>query len=156
MGEGGGGGCTTKHEGQLAGKKYSKKKKKIGIQIRTETIVKRTSESNQARSDIMAQAAEEAVIFCNPQSCDRLVSIVVKASALRAEDLGFKSRLRRDFSEQSHTSDLGCTGCLGRGSTFVNPTAASLGMGRHWSSPSTQLSLLAPRKLLGITVATPR
>ena len=26
----------------------------------------------------------------------------------------------------------------------------------HWSSPSTQLSLLAPRKLLGITVATPR
>ena len=26
----------------------------------------------------------------------------------------------------------------------------------HWSSPSTHLSLLAPRKLLGITVATPR
>ena len=24
---------------------------------------------------------------------------------------------------------VGCTGCLGRGSTFVNPTAASLGMG---------------------------
>ena len=71
----------------------------------------------------------------------------------------------------------GCTACLGRGSTFVNPIVASLGVygvseekqylrkpdssipwdGReHRSSPSTHLSLLAPRKLLGITVATPR
>ena len=29
---------------------------------------------------------------------DRLVGLVVKASASRVEDLGFKSRLRRDFS----------------------------------------------------------
>ena len=28
----------------------------------------------------------------------RLVGVVVKASALRAEDPGFESRLRRDFS----------------------------------------------------------
>ena len=30
----------------------------------------------------------------------------VKASALRAEDLGFESRLRQDFSGSSYTSDL--------------------------------------------------
>ena len=38
--------------------------------------------------------------------CNRLVSLVVKASASRAEDPGFESRLRRDFSGSSHTSDL--------------------------------------------------
>ena len=38
---------------------------------------------------------------------DRLVGLVVKASASRAEDPGFDSRLRRDFfSGSSHTSDL--------------------------------------------------
>ena len=37
---------------------------------------------------------------------DRLVGLVVKASALGAEDPGFESRLRRDFSGSSHTSDL--------------------------------------------------
>ena len=31
---------------------------------------------------------------------------MVKASASRAEDPGFESRLRRDFSKSSHTSDL--------------------------------------------------
>ena len=36
----------------------------------------------------------------------RLVGLVVKASAPRAEDPGFESRLRRDFSGSSHTSDL--------------------------------------------------
>ena len=36
---------------------------------------------------------------------DRLVGLVVKASASRAEDPGFESRLRRDFSGSSHTSD---------------------------------------------------
>ena len=35
-----------------------------------------------------------------------LVGLVVKASASRAEDPGFESRLRRDFSGSSHTSDL--------------------------------------------------
>ena len=37
---------------------------------------------------------------------DHLVGLVVKASASRAEDPGFESRLRRDFSRSSHTSDL--------------------------------------------------
>ena len=37
---------------------------------------------------------------------DRLVGRVVKASAPRAEDSGFESRLRRDFSGSSHTTDF--------------------------------------------------
>ena len=37
---------------------------------------------------------------------DRLVGLVVKASASRAEDPGLESRLRRDFSGSSHTSEL--------------------------------------------------
>ena len=37
---------------------------------------------------------------------DRLVGLVVKACPSRAEDPGFESRLRRDFSGSSHTSDL--------------------------------------------------
>ena len=36
----------------------------------------------------------------------RLVGLVVKASASRAEDPEFESRLRGDFSGSSHTSDL--------------------------------------------------
>ena len=39
-------------------------------------------------------------------SADRLVGLVVKASASTAEDPGFESRLRRDFSGSNHTSDL--------------------------------------------------
>ena len=38
-------------------------------------------------------------------TADRLDGLVVKASALRAEDPGFESCLRRDFSGSSHTSD---------------------------------------------------
>ena len=37
---------------------------------------------------------------------DRLDGPVGKASAMGAEDPGFKSRLGRDFSGSSHTSDL--------------------------------------------------
>ena len=36
----------------------------------------------------------------------RLVGLVVKASASRAEDPGFESLLRRDFSGSSHTRNL--------------------------------------------------
>ena len=36
---------------------------------------------------------------------NRLDGLVVKASASRAEGPGFESRLRRDFSGLSHTSD---------------------------------------------------
>ena len=41
--------------------------------------------------------------FASP---DRLGGLVVKASASGAEDPGFESRLCRDFSGSSHTSDL--------------------------------------------------
>ena len=37
---------------------------------------------------------------------NRLAGPVVKASASGAEDPGFDSRLQRDFSGSSHTSDL--------------------------------------------------
>ena len=37
---------------------------------------------------------------------NRLAGLVVKASASGAEDPRFESRLRRDFSGLSHTSDL--------------------------------------------------
>ena len=49
---------------------------------------------------------------CHHYSCriislsDRLGGLVVKASAWRAEDPGFESRLRRDFSGSSHISDF--------------------------------------------------
>ena len=36
----------------------------------------------------------------------RLAGLVVKASTSGAKDPGFDSRLRRDFSGSSHTSDL--------------------------------------------------
>ena len=39
-------------------------------------------------------------------SVNRFVGLVVKASTSRVEDPGFESRLRRDFSGSSHTSDL--------------------------------------------------
>ena len=38
--------------------------------------------------------------------CDRLAGLVVKAPASGAEDPGFESRLRQDFSGSSHTSDF--------------------------------------------------
>ena len=40
------------------------------------------------------------------QAADRLGGLVDKASASGAEDPGFESRLRWDFSGSSHTSDL--------------------------------------------------
>ena len=43
---------------------------------------------------------------CLSTCLDRLAGLVVKASASGAEDPGFESRLRRDFSGSSHTSDL--------------------------------------------------
>ena len=57
----------------------------------------------------------------------RLVGLVVKASASRAEDLGFKSRLRRDFSGSSHTSDL----------KIGTPVATLLGAWRYRVSTGT-------------------
>ena len=42
----------------------------------------------------------------SPQLVNRLTGLVDKASASGAENPGFKSRLRRDFSGSSHTSGL--------------------------------------------------
>ena len=53
----------------------------------------------------------EAVDIVTTQS-NRLTGLVVKASAWRVKDLGFKSHLRWDFSRSSHTSDLKKIGTL--------------------------------------------
>ena len=57
------------------------------------------------RSQVCKRDFEEIflllVLFLN-----RLVGLVVKASASGAEDPGFESRLRRDISGSSYTSDL--------------------------------------------------
>ena len=45
-------------------------------------------------------------MYTSSVSSDRLGGLVVKASASGAEDPGFESRLRRDFSGSSHTSDF--------------------------------------------------
>ena len=45
-------------------------------------------------------------VLPSPFSCKLPCGLVVKASALRAEDPGFESRLWRDFWGLSHTSDL--------------------------------------------------
>ena len=44
--------------------------------------------------------------ICTRSAQYRLAGQAVKASASGVEDPGFKSRLRRDFSGLSHTSDL--------------------------------------------------
>ena len=46
------------------------------------------------------------VLVISPFGLFCLVGLVVKASTSGAEDLGFESGLRRDFSGSSHTSDL--------------------------------------------------
>ena len=58
---------------------------------------------------------------------DRLVGLVVKVSASRAEDPGFESRLRRDFSGSSHTSN----------SIIVIPVATLPGAWRYSISVGT-------------------
>ena len=50
--------------------------------------------------------ADKVVVGSIPRTLDGLAGLVVKASASGAEDPGFESRLRRDFSGSSHTSDL--------------------------------------------------
>ena len=47
--------------------------------------------------DIMAVSALTTRLFTGPAPCYRLVGLVFKASASRAEDPGMESRLRRDF-----------------------------------------------------------
>ena len=60
-----------------------------------------------AREHVYVRACMCMVSVCaSGRPRHRLGGLVVKASASGAEDPGFKSRLRRDFSGSSHTSDL--------------------------------------------------
>ena len=58
---------------------------------------------------------------------DRLTGLVVEASASRAEDPGFESRLRRDFFGSSHSSDF----------KIGTPVATLPGAWRHRVSAGT-------------------
>ena len=67
-----------------------------------------TSISQQSPSVQTGQSVSEGHTYpgSSPaQSHHRLAGLVVKSSASGAEDPGFESRLRRDFSGSSHTSD---------------------------------------------------
>ena len=56
---------------------------------------------------VMDCSVVNTIVLCSVLSLgDRLVGLVVKASASRAGDPGFESHLSRDFSRSSHTSDL--------------------------------------------------
>ena len=46
------------------------------------------------------------MVPCSVGDCRLVWYLVVKASPSRAEDPGFESRLQRDFSWSSHTSDF--------------------------------------------------
>ena len=90
-------------------KKEKKKKKKIGEKSKEKRKEKKNESSPSCFFFFFF------FFFCpSPRvldrSClttlDRLVGLVVKASASRAEDSGSESRLRRDFSGSSHTSDF--------------------------------------------------
>ena len=67
------------------------------------------------------------IVVTRPRSSDRLDGLVVMASASRAEDPGFESRLCRDFSGSSHTSD----------SKIDTPVATLPGAWRHRVSTGT-------------------
>ena len=61
---------------------------------------------------------------------NHLVALVVKESVSRAEDPGFESRLRRDFSGSSHTCDL-------KNKQTGTPVATLPGAWRYRASPGT-------------------
>ena len=65
---------------------------------------------------------------------NRLVSLAVKASASRAEDPGFESRLRRDFSGvESNYSDLNIGTPV---ATLPGPWRYRVSAGTGWSGVS--------------------
>ena len=55
------------------------------------------SSGDNAIGDVEERAVVTAAVILTPVAADRLVGLVVKASASRAEGPGFESRLRRDF-----------------------------------------------------------
>ena len=56
--------------------------------------------------DCTVHPAKQSHRVHTPWLRDHLAGLLVKASASGAEDLGFESRLRRDFSGSSHTNDF--------------------------------------------------
>ena len=80
-------------------------------------------------------------------SLDHLGGLVVKTSALRAEDPGFASRLRRDFSGWSHTSDLKIGTQVATRAPFVIGSALGLvgpvSVYRDWMGRKFDLQLLS-------------
>ena len=70
---------------------------------------------------------ESSLLLLPSQLHDRLVGLVVKASASRAEDPGFESRLRGDSSGSSHTSDF----------KIGTPVATLPDAWRYWVSDCT-------------------
>ena len=71
-------------------------------------------------------ARSRALVVDALPNADRLVGLGVKASTSRAKDPGFDSRLRRDFSGSSHTSDLKI------GTPVATLPGAWRGMGQRW------------------------
>ena len=78
-------------------------------------MTKGNKDKDKREEDEEGEKEEESyylLLFYPPQSTGTvtsghlLVGLVVKASAYGAEDPGFESRLRRDFSGSSHTSDF--------------------------------------------------
>ena len=55
---------------------------------------------------VWLKKAMVVVFYAKAKLKHRIAGLVVKASTSRAKDLLFESRLRRDFSGSSHTSDL--------------------------------------------------
>ena len=74
--------------------------------IPVESGGRRPSPQEQRNSDESSCPHRFCVWLCYSCMYDLLARLVVKASASAAEDPGFESRLRRDFSGSSHTSDL--------------------------------------------------
>ena len=61
---------------------------------------------HKAYTNQRAVPAYKKIILTPPLLLHHLLGLVVKASVSRAEDPGFKSRLRQDFSGSSHTNDF--------------------------------------------------
>ena len=74
----------------------------FGLVIRSLPRKWETRESNHGSLPIIGAFVDSTT----DAYCDRLVGLVVKASASVAEDPVFESRLRGDFSGSSHTSDF--------------------------------------------------
>ena len=89
---------------------YSKSDKRNETETQTCKRTERESERQKIQKQRQMYRSYLILSYLSPSLVDRrgnrLVGQVVKASASGAEDPGFESRLRRDFSRSSHTSEL--------------------------------------------------